>query len=121
MAINLDPQLGADLVKQVQEICDGYLNDIAKTAFEHCQLLGDNAVVSQMEEKFMSFQTQYNQNIFPAFTSCAEVYKAHTNYAELQEQMKADTSVDQSSAGMAAAEGLGAATKKIGDLTDLIS
>lgn len=119
--INLDPQLGVELVNTLSQLCDGVLNEIAKQAYADAQLLGQNATTAEFEEKFMAFQQQYNTNVFPAFISIQDTFKEFTNYAELQAAMKVDQSVDQSSAGMAAAEGLGAARSQIGQLSDMIS
>lgn len=119
--INLDPALGSALVSSISELCNGMLNEIAKRAYDSAMLLGNNNTSQQFEEKFMQFQSAYNSNIFPALMAVQDTFKAHTNYAELQEAMKVDTSVDQSTAGLAAADGLGAAKSKIQTLTDLIS
>lgn len=119
--INLDPALGKELVDSVSNLCNGVLNTYAKQAYGDSQLLGDNAVTSQFEDKFQEFQKQYNDSIFPALERVQQTFKDHTNYAELQEQMKISTDVDRSTAGMAQAEALGSAQAQISSLTDLIS
>ena len=119
--INLDPQLGRDLISTVSDLCDGIVNEMAAKAFEHVQLLGQNATTAEFEEKFMNFQSQYNGKIFPAFTTVQDTFKEHTNYAELQEQMKIDQSVSTAASGMQAAEGLGAVRQQLASATDLIS
>lgn len=121
MAMKLDPELGRELVAAISELCDDTINAIAVKAFQHTKMLGENTVTQQLEEKFMTFQKQYNDVVFPAFLQAQETLKEFTNYAELQAAFQANTDVDHSSSGASAAENLGAQRSNVQKLTDLIS
>lgn len=103
MAYILDPEQGALLSAEIKRLQDKVVLEKVEALYNAVKTYGEeNALVRQVQEKFLKFQDHYNNIFVDAITKVKEHYEEYTNLAEHNAKQVVDTNVTAAAMGTVA-------------------